>query len=65
MITRTLVFRFPSEFELPGSTWDSVHQTLPANRSGASFSKVPIINGPGKLLPFTLKIEVSIVLHLT
>ena len=33
--------------------------------SGARFSKVPIINGPGKLLPFTLKIEVSIVLHLT
>ena len=29
------------------------------------FSKVPIINGPGKLSPFTLKIEVSIVLHLT
>ena len=34
-------------------------------RAGARFSKVPIINGPGKLLPFTLKIEVSIVLHLT
>ena len=33
--------------------------------SGARFSKVPIINGPGKLSPFTLKIEVSIVLHLT
>ena len=32
---------------------------------GARFSKVPIINGPGKLSPFTLKIEVSIVLHLT
>jgi len=32
---------------------------------GARFSKVPIINGPGKLLPFTVKIEVSIVLHLT
>ena len=26
--------------------------------SRARFSKVPIINGPGKLLPFTLKIEV-------
>ena len=34
--------------------------TLP----GARFSKVPIINGPGKLSPFTLKMEVSIVLHL-
>ena len=33
--------------------------------AGARFSKVPIINGPGKLSPFTLKIEVSIVLHLT
>ena len=32
---------------------------------GARFSKVPIINGPGKLSPFTLKIEISIVLHLT
>ena len=31
---------------------------------GARFSKVPIINGPVKLSPFTLKIEVSIVLHL-
>ena len=30
---------------------------------GARFSKVPIINGPGKLSPFTLKIEVSIVLN--
>ena len=32
---------------------------------GARFLKVPIINGPGKLSPFTLMIEVSIVLHLT
>ena len=32
--------------------------------TGACFSKVPIINGPGKLSPFTLKIEVSIVLLL-
>ena len=32
---------------------------------GARFSKVSIINGSGKLSPFTLKIEVSIVLHLT
>ena len=32
---------------------------------GARFSKVPIINRPGKLSPFTLKIKVSIVLHLT
>ena len=29
------------------------------------FSKFPIMNGPGKLSPFTLKIEVLIVLHLT
>ena len=33
--------------------------------TGARFSKVPIINGLGKLSPFALKIEVSIVLHLT
>ena len=32
---------------------------------GACFSKVPIINGPGKLSPFSKKIEVSIVLHVT
>ena len=32
---------------------------------GARFSKAPIINGPAKLSPFALKIEVSIVLHLT
>ena len=31
---------------------------------GARFSKEPIINGPVKLLLFTYKIEVSIVLHL-
>ena len=35
------------------------------SRPRARFSKVPIINGPGKLSQFTLKIEVSIVLHLT
>ena len=48
--------------------WDSVcaaTKIKPDDRaSGARFSKVPIINGPGKLSPFTLKIEVSIVLHL-
>ena len=32
--------------------------------SGASFSNVPIINMPGKLVLFTFKIEVSIVLQL-
>ena len=32
---------------------------------GACFSKVSIINGSGKLSPFSLKIEVSIVLHVT
>ena len=31
---------------------------------GAHFLKVLIINGPGKLLPFTLKFVVSIALHL-
>ena len=37
----------------------------PEELPGACFSKVPIINGPGKLSPFSLKIEVSIVLHVT
>ena len=32
---------------------------------GACFSKVPIINGSGKLSPFSLKIGVSMVLHVT
>ena len=36
-----------------------------AIRAGDCFSKVPIIYGPVKLLLFTCKIEVSIVLHLT
>ena len=35
------------------------------DRPGTRFSKVPIINGPDRLSPFTLKIEVLIVLHLT
>ena len=35
------------------------------SRPGARFSKVPIINGPGKLSPFTLEIKISIVWHLT
>ena len=39
--------------------------TLDKRAPGTRFSKVPIINGPGKLSPFTLKIEVLIVLHLT
>ena len=33
--------------------------------SGARFLKVPIINGPVKLLLFTCKVEVLIVLHPT
>ena len=35
------------------------------NSPGARFSKVPIINEPLKLLLFTCKVKVSIVLHLT
>ena len=54
-------------------TYIRVSGTLPKRISeenvnegpGARFSKVPIINGPGKLSPFSLKIEVSIVLHVT
>ena len=33
-------------------------------RSGALLSKVPIINGPGKLLMFIFKIKVSIDLQM-
>jgi len=33
--------------------------------SGARFSNVLIVAGPGKLLPFTFKMEVSIVLQIT
>ena len=42
-----------------------VRKSLFLREPGAHFSKVPIINGPGKLLPFTLKTRVSVVLHLT
>ena len=34
------------------------------NATWTRFSKVPIINGPGKLLLFTFKIEVSMVLQI-
>ena len=34
------------------------------NAPWTRFSKVPIINGPGRLLLFTFKIEVSIVLQI-
>ena len=40
------------------------HRAQEHRGPGASFSKVPIIDRPGKLSPFTLKIEVSVVLHL-
>ena len=40
-------------------------KSIPVFRPATRFSKVPIIKGPGKLSPFTLKIEVSIILHLT
>ena len=46
----------------PTPTWKKYSGNL---FPGARLSKVPIINGPSKLSPFTLKIEVSIVLHLT
>ena len=38
--------------------------STPVFGPAARFSKVPIINGPGKLSLITLKIQVSIVLHL-
>ena len=40
-------------------------KSIPVFRPGARFSKAPIINGPIKLLLFTWKMEVSIVLQLT
>ena len=49
--------------KLPAAKYIAV--AYPAERPGARFSKVPIISGPGKLSTFTLKIEFSIVLHLT
>ena len=56
-----LLFRF--EYLISGTkSYRDFGQTGPAG-PGGRFSKVPIINGPGKLSLFTLKIEVSIVLH--
>ena len=49
------------------SAWEatvSIAVNLCLCGTGARFSKVPIINGPNKLLPFTLKIGVTVVLHL-
>ena len=50
-----------NEYDTRKEICDQLYQRY---KSGARFSKVPIINGPGKLSPFALKIEVSIVLHL-
>ena len=61
-------FTFPLKFTsspLPFLLTNPVVSSKTIPDSGARFSKVPIINGPAKLLPFTLKIEVSVVLHLT
>ena len=44
---------------------DTRTHTPGLRRPGGRFSKVPIINGPGKLSQFTLRIEVSILLHLS
>ena len=55
-----MMYRSPERS--PQDSWDGFFFV---QCPGARFSKVPLINGPGKLLPFTLKIEVSIVLHLT
>ena len=50
---------------LSGISYNNQNCLAMERLSGARFSKVPIINGPGKLSPFTLNIEVSIVLYLT
>ena len=54
--------RLGSYYSVPASVTDR-HTILKG--PGGRFLKVPIIKGPGKLSPFTLKIEVSIVLHIT
>ena len=53
-----------AHFRILGGYWTG--HALWVTGPRARFSKVPIINGPGKLSPFTLKIEVSIVgFHMT
>ena len=47
------------------SPFHNLPSTVTLLGPGTRFSKVPIINGPGKQSPFTLKIEVLIVLHPT
>ena len=57
---------FPKTYPLDGDlSGGERYPTFKQPGPGARFSKVPIIIGPGKLSLFTLKIEVSIVLHLT
>ena len=59
--TSITVNNFPiQDYDHPDDHVQPTYEMAP----GARFSKVPIINGPGKLSPFTIKIEVSIVLHL-
>ena len=53
------------QFHVAHSLLNVSNKVLKLKCPGACFSKVPIINGPGKLSPFTFKIDVSIVLHLT
>ena len=55
------------KFQLKGCEWENfgVSDKWSFMGAAARFSKVPIINGPGKLSRFPLKIEISIVLHLT
>ena len=62
-----LTFRTPWSTKTAQSTrkYLSFHFNGHIMAPGGRFSKVPIINGLGKLFPFTLKIEVSIVLHVT
>ena len=41
---------------LTGQSWCIIKSEYAVGGPGARFSKVLIINGPGKLLPFTLKV---------
>ena len=69
MTYMTRINRMTSITGMTRITWDLSggwrYLTFEQLGPGARFSKVPIINGPGKLSPFALKIEVSMVLHLT
>ena len=60
----SIAFFFHGVWKLCNVSNVFVTPLLKVRFSEARFLKVSIINGPGKVSPFTFKIEVSIVLHL-